>query len=131
MQKFNLDYLNELKRKVESEKERHEIIGLAVCLGSYNVREALAPKGYFSRSRDITSKIQEAIHIAKEQESVLRLLEKHSPIKVIGSLERAISTVSQRNSIPESELSKCIRHSQAKRDQYATIGRRIETKLSR
>lgn len=131
MPKFNLDYLNELRRKVKSEEERAHILGLAIYIGSYTARETLSPKGYFSSGRDITSKIQEAIHIAEEQENVLRLLSESSPSKVIESLEKTIGTLSKDNKIQESELSRSIEFCRKPlgRGFHKIIGKRIERRM--
>ncbi len=131
MPKFNLEYLNELRRKVKSEEDRAYIIGLAIHVGSYIAREALSPEGYFGSGRDVTSKIQEAIHIAEEQESVLRLLSESSPEEVIESLEKTIETLPTDNKIPESELSRCIEFSRKPlgREYHKIIGKRIERRM--
>ncbi|MAF50704.1 MAG: hypothetical protein CMH64_01305 [Nanoarchaeota archaeon] len=131
MPKFNSTYSEELKGKVPSEEEGGYILGMSIEIGSFNAREQLSKKGYFTSKNDTTSKIEEAKFIAEEQENILRLLEVENTVGVIETLEHALNVIHEKDEVPSSQLSSCIdRLREQEGKMYPLImGSRIEKRL--
>ena len=128
MQLFNLDYIKQLQEVVKHEEERHYFVALSIYIGSYKARKELTPEGYFSRFRDVTSKIAEAKYIASQCKETLDLLKAEKENDVKRNLEMLLEETNK-NDVVSSKLSRLIKSSGRQFVSFYLIGDRIEKKF--